>query len=343
MKTRAVLVALLALGITSLVAGDGQAAENAAGFYLLGTKTTMAGLVPPPGIYFIDVNYFYAGDASGQAAVGVTLRRLANLFPNLPPRTLNIQANVKLNGDAEVALPSFLWVAPGKVLGGNVGFGAILPVGRKAFDANLDVLATLTLPLLNRTLQAGRHFDFNESTTDLGDPAANAVIGWHEGDWHWNIGTILNVPIGPFSKDSDTNLSFHHWGLDTTAAVTWLDPKIGWEFSSAAGFTFNWENPDTDYTTGTEFHAEWALVRHFSKTFTLGVAGYHYEQITGDSGAGATLGDFEGRVTGLGPVMTYSFALGKIPVSTQWTYFHEFDVQNRVEGDAGLLTISMPL
>ena len=104
-----------------------------------------------------------------------------------------------------------------------------------------------------------------------------------------------------------------------------------------------WENPDTDYETGTEFHVEWALVRHFSKTFTLGVTGYHYQQVTGDSGAGATLGDFEGRVTALGAVLTYSFALGKIPVSTQWTYFHEFDVENRVEGDAGLLTISMPL
>ena len=93
-----------------------------------------------------------------------------------------------------------------------------------------------------------------------------------------------------------------------------------------------WENPDTDYTTGTEFHVEWALVRHFSKTFTLGVAGYHYLQVTGDSGAGATLGDFEGRVTGLGPVMTYSFALSKLPVSTQWSYFHEFDVQNPRRG-----------
>ena len=62
-----------------------------------------------------------------------------------------------------------------------------------------------------------------------------------------------------------------------------------------------------------------------------------------DSGAGATLGDFKGRVTALGALLTYSFALGKIPVSTQWTYFHEFDVENRVEGDAGLLTISMPL
>jgi hypothetical protein len=33
---------------------------------------------------------------------------------------------------------------------------------------------------------------------------------------------------------------------------------------------------------------------------SLGFVGYHYEQITGDSGAGATLGDFKGRVTAVG-------------------------------------------
>jgi hypothetical protein len=83
MKTQVVLLASLAL--TSLAAGETQAAENAAGIYLLGTKTSMAGFVPPPGTYFVDVNYFYSGDASGNAAVGVALRRLGNrLFPNLP-------------------------------------------------------------------------------------------------------------------------------------------------------------------------------------------------------------------------------------------------------------------
>ena len=50
---------------------------------------------------------------------------------------------------------------------------------------------------------------------------------------------------------------------------------------------------------------------------------------------GATLGGFEGRVTAVGPVMTYSFSLGKLPVSTQWMWFHEFDVENRATGNAG--------
>ena len=74
-----------------------------------------------------------------------------------------------------------------------------------------------------------------------------------------------------------------------------------------------------------------------------GIAGFHYQQVTGDSGAGARLGDFKGRVTSLGPVVTYNFNLGKIPVSTQLMWTHDFDVENRLEGDLGILTVSMPL
>jgi hypothetical protein len=73
MKTRVVLVASLALSVTSLVSVEGQAAENATNFYILGLKTTMAGFTPPPGTYLTDINYFYAGSASGNAAVGIAL------------------------------------------------------------------------------------------------------------------------------------------------------------------------------------------------------------------------------------------------------------------------------
>src|SRR5262249_13634628 len=91
---------------------------------------------------------------------------------------------------------------------------------RQAVDVDIDAVATLTLPLLHRTLQREQHFNFDEDTSDLGDPLANAVIGWSEGNWHWNLGTLVNIPIGPWTKASDTNLAFNHWGVDTTGAVT---------------------------------------------------------------------------------------------------------------------------
>jgi hypothetical protein len=311
-----------------------QAAENAAGFYLLGAKTAMAGYVPPPGTYVTGLNYYYAGDAGGQAAVGIALRRTGAV--------LDIDAKLHIDANAYINAPLALWVAPEKVMGGNVGFGVMVPVGQKKVDIGIDTINTITFPD-GTTIAGNRHFDFDQDSTKFGDPLLNALIGRHEGNWHWTVGGLLNVPIGPWDTDSITNLSFHHWGLDTTAAVTWLDAASGHEVSVASGFTFNWENPATDYKTGTEFHVEWALIQHLSKTLSVGLAGYHYQQVTGDSGSGAKLGDFEGRVTALGPVLTYSFALGKIPVSTQLEWMHEFDVENRAEGDMGLLTVSVPL
>jgi hypothetical protein len=333
MRAQVAFAGLLALCTNFAVPENARAAENATGIYLLGIKTTMAGYVPPPGTYVTDINYYYSGDASGAAAVGVALRRTGNL---------TIEADVNLTANAYITLPIALWIAPEKVLGGNVGFGVMVPYGWKDVDVDIDALATLTLP--NGTmLQRGRHFDFEDSSTKFGDPLLNALIGWHDGNWHTTIGTLLNVPIGPWDNDSITNIAYNRWAFDASAGVTYLDPKLGHELSVTAGFTFNGENPDTDYKTGTEFHVEWALMQHVSKTLAFGVAGYHYQQMTGDSGAGARLGGFEGRVSGLGPDITYTFLCGKIPVSTELKYFHEFDVENRLTGDAGFLNVTLPL
>ncbi len=106
---------------------------------------------------------------------------------------------------------------------------------------------------------------------------------------------------------------------------------------------FNGENDETDYETGTELNVEAAAVYHFSPAFSAGVNGYHYQQLSGDSGRGAALGDFEGRVTALGPTVSANFRLGQVPVAISLRYFREFNVRNRLEGDSGWLTISIPL
>lgn len=322
------------LAATALFAGTGQAAENAAGFYLLGSKTAMAGFVPPPGTYLSDLNYFYSGSAGGNAAAGIALRRSGAV--------LNIDADINIDAQAYVNAPIALWIAPDKILGGNVGFGIMAPFGSKKIDLSIDTINTITLPN-GTTISGNSHFGYDEDSFKFGDPVANVLIGWHEGNWHWSLGALVNIPVGPWDNDSITNVSFHHWGLDTTGAVTWLDATKGHEISVAAGVTYNWENPDTDYKTGTEFHLEWAFVQHLSKTFSIGVSGYHYQQLTGDSGSGAKLGDFEGRVTALGPVMMYTFMCGQTPITTQLEYMREFDVENRAEGNVGLLTLTMPL
>ena len=97
----------------------------------LGSKTSKAGFVPPPGTYFIDVNYYYQGTASGEAALAFALQDFGvkNVSGNLL-----VDADFKADGRAYYNLPSVLWVTPRKVLGGNLGFALIVPAGTNRFE-----------------------------------------------------------------------------------------------------------------------------------------------------------------------------------------------------------------
>lgn len=153
---------------------------------------------------------------------------------------------------------------------------------------------------------------------------------------------MVNVPVGDYQDGEISNVAFHHWGADVNAAVTWLDPTIGLDLSAAIGMTFNAENPATNYRTGNEFHFEWAAVQHFNEKFDAGLVGYYYDQVTGDSGSGAN-GPFKGKVAAIGATVGWNFKAGELPISARLKYFHEFAAENRAEGNAVFLTISMPL
>jgi hypothetical protein len=316
------------------------AAEQGKSIYLLGVAASMAGMTPPPGTYVSSFTYLYSGDATGAAALSRTIPITGTRLPDFV--TLQAKADVSVKANVALDVFSALWVAPESFLGGRFGVGALLPVGYQEVDANVNARTALTFPD-GTVLAANRSRGFSDHTFAVGDPLATAFIGWDSGDWHWKVTGLLNVPIGEYSKTNLVNMGFNRWAADLTGSVTWLDPKSGFEVSLAAGSTFNGENPDTNYKTGTEFHLEGAVMKHFSKDFALGVAGYHYQQVTGDSGTGAVLGDFKGRVSAVGPNLTYNFLVGKTPVLTSVRWLHEFNAKNRLEGDAGFVTVTIPL
>ena len=127
------------------------------------------------------------------------------------------------------------------------------------------------------------------------------------------------------------------------SSVTYFDSGTGIDITNAVGVTLNAENSATRYKTGDELHWDWAVSKKFSNCLSVGVIGYVYHQLTADSGPGASLGSFKGHVTAVGGSLGYDFKIGQLPVSTRARYYHEFDVQNRFEGDALFLSASMPL
>ena len=121
------------------------------------------------------------------------------------------------------------------------------------------------------------------------------------------------------------------------SSVSWLSSKIGLEVSAFAGIDFNTRNEDTDYTTGTQAHFDFTVAEHlplWGGFIGIGFNGFYYDQITGDSGSGAKLGDFEGRTLGVGPVVSYATKLcGKYDFVTEIKWLPELDVEKRTEGD----------
>ncbi len=329
----AVRIGSLALSLLMITVATSDAAEDAKGIYLPGFVASMSGAMPPPGTYFTSYKYYYSGDASGAAANSVDLNKLGNI---------TLETDVKLDAKIFAEIPVLLWVTPRKILGGNFALGGYVPIGWQDVSVDLDVLAALTTRN-GRTFTKGGSFSLGEESTEIGDPALMTMLGWHRDNWHWNITGLLSIPVGQYDKNDIVNMGVNRWAYDTTAAATWMDPQRGHEVSVAAGFTFNGENSDTNYRTGTEFHTEFAVMRHVSPAFAFGLAGYHYQQVTGDSGAGATLGSFKGRVTALGPNVVYNFKLGATPVATQLRWLHEFNEKNRTVGDAVVFSATIPL
>lgn len=296
-----------------------QATEGGASMYLLGSGGPGAAVMPPiEGLFFANTAYYYDGKASG----GRNFLVGGNLVAGL---------KVKVVADFATAL----WVPTTDLAGGTLALGAALAVG----DPKVNVSAVLTGPL-------GNSFNLSrsDSQTVMGDPLLTAMWGWKSGDVHIQASGLLNIPIGQYRHDKLANLAFHRWAGDVSLAGTWRNEKSGWDVSGKAGFTFNGENHYTNYNTGTEFHLEGSVEKIFSPAFSLGLQGYYFNQVSGDSGAGATLGDFEGEVTGVGATGAYNFKIAdKIPASLRLRAFHEFNATNRLKGDSVFLDFTMPL
>jgi hypothetical protein len=300
-----------------------QAAEYGWGTYLLGLSIPMIGFTPPPGFYFSDSIYAYQGSASASGKV------------KFPFGHVNLAGQIK--EDFLVNISTLSWVTDYKILGGSLGFAATIPfpIGTERTSAG----AALTGPLGN-TFSGS----LTESAGGIGDMAVASFLGWQDGNHHWNLAVTGTIPTGVYDPDRIAFLGLHRPSVDVRGAYTYLDPKTGLEISTALGMTFNFINSETNYQTGDELHFEWDVNEHFASGWSLGVGGYVYDQVTGDSGSGNRIGPFEGRVVAVGPLVGYTFkVMNIIPVNLNARWFHEFDVRNRVTGNSIFGSISLPL
>jgi hypothetical protein len=103
-----------------------------------------------------------------------------------------------------------------------------------------------------------------------------------------------NIPGGTYDPGRLANLNLGFVAYDAGAGYTYFDQKTGHEFSVVGGFTYSLMNTFLQYRNGIDFHLDWTASQLVSKNVQIGLAGYLYQQVTGDRGPDAKLGPFMG-------------------------------------------------
>lgn len=320
-SVKALSTIAIVLGLAVNAPRTAKADEGGVSFWLPGIYGSLAAAPQQPG-WTLPITYYHTSvSASGSIAAAKEVR-IGGFSP-----TLRVNLDVNLNGDADLALIAPTYVFPTTVFGGQLALGMMFVTGRNS--VSLDGTLTAMLGPFSAT-RSGR---IDSSVTGFGDLFPQASLRWNAGVNNFMIYVTGNIPVGTYDPTRLANLGLGHAAVDGGFGYTYFNPQSGFEASVVTGFTGNFENPDTNYTNGIDWHTDWGVSQFLSKQFFIGAVGYFYQQITPDSGQAAFLGDNESRVIGVGPQIGYIF-----PINEQTQGFlnvkgyFEFDSYRRPEG-----------
>jgi hypothetical protein len=287
MKRHAALGAIVLAAATTIGGGTARADAGGVSFWLPGIFGSLAAAPVTPGWAYATV-YLHL-----QANAGAS----QNFVTSNGARGAVVAG---INAHADALVQGITYTSPMPVLGGQAAFSVLAAPG----NLGVGVDATLTGPRGNTI--SGSQFD---NRTTLSDVYYQGTLKWNQGVHNAMVYITGNIPSGTYDPNRLANLSPGYPAFDTGVGYTYLDPKSGHEFSVVGGLTYSAVNPYLQYQNGIDFHVDWAASQFISKNVHVGVAGYFFQQITDDSGPGATLGGFRGRAIGIGPQIGFIIPL----------------------------------
>ena len=300
MLASALLIAL-AVAPQTLLAGEGGTTH-----VLPGANATLMDVLPTSPGWFVKPMYLhYSGSASARV-----------------PTAAGLAANLDATADTFVLGGGFTF-KPTLLGGAHYTVAAFLPY------TWLDVSANVQAPAGTVARQ--------NSVSGFGDlTVVPVMLAWKTGDWQIDALLPIYAPTGSYQEGRLGNPGLNYWTFDPMFGVVYSDKKSGFNAMLHVGYAMNTENSDTDYQSGSLLHFDAAIQQILpvgSGFLTLGAEGFYFDQVTGDSGAGAVLGDFKGRTAGLGPVLGYIHPLGKQALLFELKWLPELDTKNRLDGD----------
>ena len=318
--------AVIALAISAAIFSIPKSAfadEDGTSFWIPGFFGSLAAAPLQPGWALTSMLYNTNVSASGNVAVArqITLGQ----FPGIKlPISVTGSANVHADATVGFVAPSYTFATP--FLGGQAT--AFLLAGYGNNDTSLNATGTATAGPISVT----RSISLQQDTTGFTDLIPMFTDRWNAGVNNYMVYLTGDIPVGLYSSSNLANIGIGHGAIDGGVGYTYFDPKSGHELSAVLGFTGNFENPSTNYTSGIDSHLDWGASQFLTKQLQVGLVGYFYEQLTGDSGCAPVLCPFESRVIGVGPQIGYIFPVAGMQGYLNLKGYGEFDHDNRPDG-----------
>jgi hypothetical protein len=298
---------MLCCAVTSAVADEGGTA-----FWSSGQYASMAAIPPAAGWSANVGAYEYVGSVG--ASKSLPIGRVLTLGARQRTAAFSLQPG---------------YAPDAKLFGAQPFIGLSFGLGGNRTEGDVSILDTRISR--SESLYAG---------TDL-YPIAS--LAWTRDSDNWMTYVTGDLPVGAYQAARIANIGIGHGAIDAGGGYTYYDARSGMEWSAVLGLTYNWSNTHTDYRNGIDSHLDWAASRFVSSIWELGVAGYVYYQLTGDSGSGAVRGSFKAREAAVGPAIGYQFVVGGQQWQANLRAYWEFWAQNRFEGYAVFATLNIPL
>ena len=310
--------------VLALAPRTASADENGVSFWLPGIYGSLAAAPLQPGFSFTTFYYHTSVEASGQTA------RAREISIGQIPATLtaNVSANLNADLDVQFVLPSYTFATP--VLGGQATIGLLGAYGRN--NTSLDATLNASLLVGQFALTGSRFSSIDSTVNGFSDLIPQFSLRWNKGVHNYMVYATGAIPVGTYDSMRLANIGIGHGALDGGLGYTYFNPQTGNEFSAVAGFTYNFENPDTDYQSGVDFHLDWGASKFLTKQFQIGVVGYLYDQVSCDSGAGNRIGCFQSQVASVGAQLGYIVPMGGLQGYFNVKGYKEFEAENRPEG-----------
>jgi len=303
------LTLLLSVSLLSISTVSAQAAEGGYSNYIPGTYGDFAAAVEPPSKLTIRNDLYYYQADGGRSIRSGLLEADADLEFFMNFLTILHKPDVE-------------------IFGAHYAYGVFIPIVHADIDTGIRL--------------GGLQVRRQEDTFGLGDiTLIPTVLYWNRGNYHFALAEYIVTPTGEYDTDDLANTGLNYWTFDTDVTVTYLNEKTGKDYSINIGYNYNTENPDTDYQTGQELHIDFMINQFLSESWAVGIHGFYLKQVTGDSGAGALLGDFKAEAAGFGPAVLWSPKRfdQKITFIAKW--LHEYHAERRIEGDHVFVSFAM--